>query len=138
MLRCQLGQPMPEVPEKAYVSRSPLFSALSASSNDFCALARRSATDFGVVVVGGGGGLLPVGSVPGCVSPVDGAWPTLSAVLQSATVLECVWLVGLAARALEMTVEFVKDRVQFGVPLFNLPKMKIENGRPDDGCERRN
>jgi alkylation response protein AidB-like acyl-CoA dehydrogenase len=51
------------------------------------------------------------------LGPVDGAFPILSTVLQSATILECVWMVGLAARALEMTVEFVKDRVQFGVPI---------------------
>ncbi|MCL6650430.1 MAG: acyl-CoA dehydrogenase [Chloroflexi bacterium] len=51
------------------------------------------------------------------LGPVGGIWPALERVLARATVAECVGQVGLAKRALEITVNFVKRRVQFGVPI---------------------
>ncbi len=51
------------------------------------------------------------------VGPIDGAWPALQRYLDRARVLTAVWSVGGAEYVLEMTVEYAKNRVQFGRPI---------------------
>ncbi len=51
------------------------------------------------------------------VGPVDGAWPILERVIQSATAILCGYMVGLAERAHELAVEYCKQRIQFGRPI---------------------
>ncbi len=51
------------------------------------------------------------------VGPVDGAWPALQRYLDRAKVLLCMWSVGGGEYVLEVTVEYAKNRVQFGQPI---------------------
>lgn len=51
------------------------------------------------------------------VGPVDGAWPAVQRYLDRAKVLTCVWSVGGAEYVLEVSVEYAKNRVQFGRPI---------------------
>ncbi|MHB8576398.1 MAG: acyl-CoA dehydrogenase family protein [Dehalococcoidia bacterium] len=44
-------------------------------------------------------------------------WATLQSVAQKATVLECAYLVGLAQMDFEISVNYAKERVQFGRPI---------------------
>ncbi len=44
-------------------------------------------------------------------------WPVVARVLQKAVALQCAEMVGGATRVLEMTVNYVKNRVQFGRPI---------------------
>ena len=55
-------------------------------------------------VLGGDGGL-------------GNAWPAYDSMLEAATALQCLEMAGGAQKVLEMTVNYVKDRVQFGVPI---------------------
>lgn len=48
---------------------------------------------------------------------VQHGWPAVEKTLQVATAVTCVQLAGIAQRALEMTVEYVKTRFQFGQPI---------------------
>ncbi len=48
---------------------------------------------------------------------VDKGWAALSKILLRATVLECAYLVGLAQMDFEITVDYAKERVQFGRPI---------------------
>lgn len=58
---------------------------------------------------------------------LDGATPlkvydgdagaVLKAALPKMAAIDCAWMVGLAAKAYEMTIEYVKGRVQFGRPI---------------------
>ncbi len=58
-------------------------------------------------------------AVPGdaVVGTVDGAWPAIQKWLDRAKILVCVWSVGGAEYVLEMTVDYAKNRVQFGRPI---------------------
>lgn len=51
------------------------------------------------------------------IGPVDGAGPALQRYLDRAKALTCVWSVGGAEYVLEMTVDYAKNRVQFGRPI---------------------
>jgi len=44
-------------------------------------------------------------------------WQTMKAVIQKATVAECAYLVGLAQMDFEISVNYAKERVQFGRPI---------------------
>jgi alkylation response protein AidB-like acyl-CoA dehydrogenase len=44
-------------------------------------------------------------------------WPTMRRLLQKATVIECAYLVGLAQMDFEISVNYAKERVQFGRPI---------------------
>ncbi len=44
-------------------------------------------------------------------------WPIIQKVLQKATVAKCAEMIGGAQKVLEMTVDYAKQRVQFGVPI---------------------
>ena len=48
---------------------------------------------------------------------VDSGWETVQKGLRRATLALCAEMVGGAQRALEMTVEYAKQRVQFGTPI---------------------
>ena len=48
---------------------------------------------------------------------VDKGWATLHNIGQKATVLECAFLVGLAQKDFEISVQYAKDRIQFGRPI---------------------
>lgn len=45
------------------------------------------------------------------------AWPHVEAMLDRGAALKCVELVGLGRRALDLTLAFVRERVQFGQPI---------------------
>jgi len=45
------------------------------------------------------------------------AWETMKRVIQKATVAECAYLVGLAQMDFEISVNYAKERVQFGRPI---------------------
>lgn len=51
------------------------------------------------------------------VGEADRAWPTVQRVLEVATALLAMQMAGMAEKVLEMTVEYVKARVQFGRPI---------------------
>jgi alkylation response protein AidB-like acyl-CoA dehydrogenase len=45
------------------------------------------------------------------------AWPVFQRIANKATVLECAYLVGLTQMAFEITLNYTKERVQFGRPI---------------------
>jgi len=51
------------------------------------------------------------------IGEVDKGWPVIKQVLQQATVAECAWMVGGARWVLETTLDYAKERIQFGVPI---------------------
>jgi alkylation response protein AidB-like acyl-CoA dehydrogenase len=51
------------------------------------------------------------------VGPVDGAWPIVERVLQEVSVALCGYMSGLGERAIELCVDYAKQRVQFGRPI---------------------
>jgi alkylation response protein AidB-like acyl-CoA dehydrogenase len=62
---------------------------------------------------------------PGCVvGAVGGASGAVERQLQVALVLQCAETVGLVARALEVTVEYAKERVAFGRPIGSFQALK--------------
>ncbi|MFC1977425.1 acyl-CoA dehydrogenase family protein [Chloroflexota bacterium] len=48
---------------------------------------------------------------------LDRGWPIMKRVLVEATVAECAWMTGGARWALETTIEYVKERIQFDGPI---------------------
>ncbi len=48
---------------------------------------------------------------------VDGGWAIMREVQRRATVAYCAYLVGLAQRDFEISVEYAKERIQFGRPI---------------------
>ena len=60
------------------------------------------------------GAAVPAESVLGAVG---GAWPVIERVLARATAAHCVQMVGGAEAVVDMTVEYVKQRTQFGRPV---------------------
>ena len=56
-------------------------------------------------------------SASAVLGEVDGGWFVLSRILDMAAVGKCAEMLGGADRVLEMTVEYVKQRVQFGRPV---------------------
>ena len=57
---------------------------------------------------------------PNVIGGVNQGWPIVQQVLDAATALLCMQMVGMAEKVLERTVEYVKMRVQFGRPLGSL------------------
>ena len=58
------------------------------------------------------------------IGDVDRAWPALERVLDRATGALCAYMVGGCRRVLEMSVEYSKSRVQFGVPVGNFQRVQ--------------
>ena len=58
-------------------------------------------------------------AVPGknMLGELDKGWPIMQRVLQEAAIAECAWMVGGARWVLETSVEYAKERIQFGVPI---------------------
>jgi alkylation response protein AidB-like acyl-CoA dehydrogenase len=48
---------------------------------------------------------------------IPGGWATLKKVQRKATILECAYLVGLAQMDFEISIQYAKDRIQFGRPI---------------------
>ena len=48
---------------------------------------------------------------------IAGGWATFKKVLRKATVIECAYLTGLAQMDFEISVQYAKDRIQFGRPI---------------------
>jgi alkylation response protein AidB-like acyl-CoA dehydrogenase len=48
---------------------------------------------------------------------IPGGWATFQKVQRKATILECAYLVGLAQMDFEISVQYAKDRIQFGRPI---------------------
>lgn len=48
---------------------------------------------------------------------IPGGWATLQKVQRKATVIECAYLTGLAQMDFEISVQYAKDRIQFGRPI---------------------
>ena len=59
----------------------------------------------------------------------DGGWPVVRNLLVEATVAECAWMMGGARWVLETSVDYAKERVQFGVPIgtFQAVQHKLAN-----------
>jgi alkylation response protein AidB-like acyl-CoA dehydrogenase len=51
------------------------------------------------------------------LGPLDGDWPIVEKILQFAAVAKCAESLGSAERVLEMTVQYAKERQQFGRPI---------------------
>jgi alkylation response protein AidB-like acyl-CoA dehydrogenase len=65
------------------------------------------------------------------------AWPAVQRISQKAAVLECAYLVGLAQMAFDITIDYQKQRTQFGKPIaaFQANQHKAADMRTDvDGC----
>ena len=60
---------------------------------------------------------------------LDKGWPIMKRVLDEATVAECAWITGGARWVLEATIEYAKERVQFGRPIgtFQAIQHKLAN-----------
>ena len=54
---------------------------------------------------------------PNIVGKVNEGWGTIQKVLDTATALLCMQMVGMSEKILERTTEYVKTRIQFGRPL---------------------
>ena len=53
----------------------------------------------------------------GVLGEVDGGWPLLKQTLDLAAVAKCAEMLGGSRKAVDMTLEYVKERVQFGRPI---------------------
>jgi len=60
---------------------------------------------------------------------LNGGWPVVRSLLDEATVGECAWMMGGARWALETSVDYAKEREQFGVPIgtFQAIQHKLAN-----------
>jgi alkylation response protein AidB-like acyl-CoA dehydrogenase len=48
---------------------------------------------------------------------IAGGWKTFEKIQRKATIIECAYLVGLAQMDFEISVQYAKDRIQFGRPI---------------------
>jgi alkylation response protein AidB-like acyl-CoA dehydrogenase len=60
----------------------------------------------------------------GVLGTPDAGWPVVARVLDQATVGLCVEMVGTAQRALDLTVAYARERVQFGKPIGSFQAVK--------------
>ncbi len=56
-------------------------------------------------------------------------WPIVQKILDEAAIAECAWMIGGARWAMETTVAYAKERIQFGVPIgsFQANQHKMAN-----------
>ena len=70
-------------------------------------------------------------TVPGSnlLGELNGGWPVVRNLLDEAIVGECAWMMGGARWALETSVDYAKEREQFGVPIgtFQAIQHKLAN-----------
>ena len=74
----------------------------------------------------------------GVLGDVDQGWPIVEKALQRATAAKCVEMLGGAEAVLDMTVEYAKQRVQFGRPIgtFQAIQHHCANMATDVECSR--
>ncbi len=48
---------------------------------------------------------------------VDKAWPSIEKIIQKAAVARCAEMVGLAQKALDISLDYAKERIAFGHPI---------------------
>ena len=74
----------------------------------------------------------------GILGEVDGGWPIVERALQRATAAKCMEMLGGAETVLEMTVEYAKQRVQFGRPVgsFQAVQHHCANMATEVECSR--
>ena len=53
----------------------------------------------------------------GVMGDIDGAWTSIDKVIQKAAVARCSEMVGLAQKALDLTLDYAKERIAFGHPI---------------------
>jgi alkylation response protein AidB-like acyl-CoA dehydrogenase len=53
-----------------------------------------------------------------------GAWPVFKKIAVKATIIECAYLVGLSQMAFDITLNYTKERVQFGRPIASFQAMQ--------------
>jgi alkylation response protein AidB-like acyl-CoA dehydrogenase len=58
------------------------------------------------------------------LGPEGSAWPVFQKIAQKATVLDCAYLVGLSQMAFDITLNYTKERVQFGRPIASFQAMQ--------------
>jgi len=65
----------------------------------------------------------------GLLGPRDGGWPVVQNMLDEALIAECAWMIGGARWVLETSVDYAKEREQFGVPIgtFQAIQHKLAN-----------
>lgn len=51
------------------------------------------------------------------LGPLNGGWPLVRGILNQTTVAQCMQVVGMAQVAFDMTLNYAKERVQFGQPI---------------------
>ena len=70
-------------------------------------------------------------TVPGSslLGQLHGGWPVVEEMLEEATIAECAWMMGGARWVMETTVDYAKEREQFGVPIgtFQAIQHKLAN-----------
>ncbi|MQF48543.1 acyl-CoA dehydrogenase [SAR202 cluster bacterium AC-647-N09_OGT_505m] len=64
---------------------------------------------------------VPASSV---IGQVDGGWPTVERVLDRAGIIQCAYIVGGLQRILDITVEYSKNRIAFGVPIGTFQRVQ--------------
>jgi alkylation response protein AidB-like acyl-CoA dehydrogenase len=71
------------------------------------------------------------------IGELDRGWAIIKEILPKATLAQCALMVGGAGQVLEMTVDYAKERVQFGAPIgsFQAIQHKCADMATDvDGC----
>jgi alkylation response protein AidB-like acyl-CoA dehydrogenase len=58
------------------------------------------------------------------IGPVDGGWPTVERVLDRGAIAMCSYIVGGLQRLLDITVEYSKNRIAFGVPIGTFQRVQ--------------
>ena len=58
------------------------------------------------------------------IGQVDGGWPTVERVLDRGGIIMCAYIVGGLQRLLEITVEYSKNRIAFGVPIGTFQRVQ--------------
>jgi alkylation response protein AidB-like acyl-CoA dehydrogenase len=58
------------------------------------------------------------------IGPVGEVWPAIERVLDRATALLCAYMVGGSQKALDMAVEYSKNRIAFGVPIGTFQRVQ--------------
>ena len=70
-------------------------------------------------------------TVPGgsLLGQLHGGWSVVQEMLEDATIAECAWMIGGARWVMETTVDYAKEREQFGVPIgtFQAIQHKLAN-----------
>jgi alkylation response protein AidB-like acyl-CoA dehydrogenase len=58
------------------------------------------------------------------IGELNGGWPVLKPAIEKATAVLCAYMVGGCQRVLELTVEYARTRIQFGVPIGTFQRVQ--------------